>query len=88
MLGGGFLGVLLRIIEKDGVLGLYAGYSATLFRNLPAGLLSFSSFDYLQDAVLSRTMKAHLGTVSKCLLWHVGGCDMCFSQYPFGCGKD
>ncbi|KAI8014440.1 hypothetical protein LOK49_LG05G02642 [Camellia lanceoleosa] len=40
--------------------GLYAGYSATLFRNLPAGVLSFSSFDYLQNAVLSRTMKAHL----------------------------
>ncbi|GFS34727.1 mitochondrial substrate carrier family protein [Actinidia rufa] len=29
--------VLLRILERDGILGLYAGYSATLLRNLPAG---------------------------------------------------
>ncbi|KAK9271153.1 hypothetical protein L1049_026742 [Liquidambar formosana] len=52
--------VLLRILERDGVLGLYAGYSATLLRNLPAGVLSYSSFEYLKAAVLSRTNKAHL----------------------------
>ncbi|GMY12551.1 protein MITOFERRINLIKE 1, chloroplastic [Fagus crenata] len=34
--------VLLRILERDGVLGLYAGYSATLLRNLPAGVLNYS----------------------------------------------
>ncbi|CAM8935806.1 unnamed protein product [Rhodiola kirilowii] len=47
--------VLLRILEKDGVLGLYAGYSATLLRNLPAGVLSYSSFEYLKAIVLSKT---------------------------------
>ncbi|XP_010247259.1 PREDICTED: protein MITOFERRINLIKE 1, chloroplastic [Nelumbo nucifera] len=52
--------VLLRILEKDGILGLYAGYSATLLRNLPAGVLSYSSFEYLKAAVLSRTGQAHL----------------------------
>lgn len=52
--------VLRRILEKDGILGLYAGYSATLLRNLPAGVLSYSSFEYLKAAVLSRTKKSHL----------------------------
>ncbi|KAL2497123.1 Protein MITOFERRINLIKE 1 [Abeliophyllum distichum] len=52
--------VLLSILEKDGVLGLYAGYSATLLRNLPAGVLSYSSFEYLKAAVLSKTKKANL----------------------------
>ncbi|KAL0351601.1 UNVERIFIED_CONTAM: protein MITOFERRINLIKE 1, chloroplastic [Sesamum calycinum] len=52
--------VLLRILEKDGILGLYAGYSATLLRNLPAGVLSYSSFEYLKAAVLSKTGKASL----------------------------
>lgn len=52
--------VLLRILERDGVLGLYAGYSATLLRNLPAGVLSYSSFEYLKSAVLGRTGKDHL----------------------------
>lgn len=55
--------VLLRILEKDGVLGLYAGYSATLLRNLPAGVLSYSSFEYLKTAVLLRTKQAHLEPV-------------------------
>ncbi|GAV70173.1 Mito_carr domain-containing protein [Cephalotus follicularis] len=52
--------VLLKILEKDGVLGLYAGYSATLLRNLPAGVLSYSSFEYLKSMVLSRTKHANL----------------------------
>ncbi|XP_073063973.1 protein MITOFERRINLIKE 1, chloroplastic [Primulina eburnea] len=52
--------VLLRILEKDGILGLYAGYSATLLRNLPAGVLSYSSFEYLKAAVLRETGKAFL----------------------------
>lgn len=51
--------VLLRILEKDGVLGLYAGYSATLLRNLPAGVLSYSSFEYLKAAVLMNS-NSHL----------------------------
>lgn len=52
--------VLLKILEKDGILGLYAGYSATLLRNLPAGVLSYSSFEYLKAAVLAKTKKANL----------------------------
>ena len=52
--------VLLRIIQNDGFLGLYAGYSATLLRNLPAGVLSYSSFEYLKAAVLSKTKQPHL----------------------------
>ncbi|KAE8718593.1 Protein MITOFERRINLIKE 1 [Hibiscus syriacus] len=52
--------VLLRILEKDGILGLYAGYSATLLRNLPAGVLSYSSFEYLKAAVLSKTKQTNL----------------------------
>ncbi|CAN8235742.1 unnamed protein product [Cochlearia groenlandica] len=52
--------VLLRILEKDGVLGLYAGYSATLLRNLPAGVMSYSSFEYLKAAVLEKTKQNHL----------------------------
>lgn len=52
--------VLMNILEKDGILGLYAGYSATLLRNLPAGVLSYSSFEYLKAAVLSRTGKSNL----------------------------
>ncbi|KAG6498875.1 hypothetical protein ZIOFF_038625 [Zingiber officinale] len=38
---------VLRILEQDGILGLYAGYSATQLRNLPAGILSYSSFEYM-----------------------------------------
>ncbi|KAJ9146154.1 hypothetical protein P3X46_028458 [Hevea brasiliensis] len=52
--------VLLKILEKDGIAGLYAGYSATLLRNLPAGVLSYSSFEYLKAAVLNKTKKSHL----------------------------
>ncbi|KAH6782525.1 Mitochondrial substrate carrier family protein [Perilla frutescens var. frutescens] len=52
--------VLLRILEKDGILGLYAGYSATLLRNLPAGVLSYSSFEYLKAAVLRETNQANM----------------------------
>lgn len=52
--------VLLKILQKDGIMGLYAGYSATLLRNLPAGVLSYSSFEYLKAAVLNRTKKSHL----------------------------
>ncbi|KAD3639966.1 hypothetical protein E3N88_29189 [Mikania micrantha] len=52
--------VLLRILEKDGVLGLYAGYSATLLRNLPAGVLSYSAFEYLKAAVLVNSKQPNL----------------------------
>ncbi|XP_009620785.1 protein MITOFERRINLIKE 1, chloroplastic [Nicotiana tomentosiformis] len=52
--------VLMRILEKDGILGLYSGYSVTLLRNLPAGVLSYSSFEYLKAAVLSNTKRERL----------------------------
>ncbi|GMH22290.1 hypothetical protein Nepgr_024133 [Nepenthes gracilis] len=52
--------VLLQVLNRDGVLGLYAGYSATLLRNLPAGVLSYSTFEYLKSAVLMRNKKAQL----------------------------
>ncbi|CAD6227929.1 unnamed protein product [Miscanthus lutarioriparius] len=46
--------VLLGILRADGFLGLYAGYAATLLRNLPAGVLSYSSFEYLKAFTLKR----------------------------------
>ncbi|CAN0925419.1 Protein MITOFERRINLIKE 1, chloroplastic [Linum grandiflorum] len=46
--------VLVNILKNDGILGLYAGYSATLLRNLPAGVLNYSSFEYLKGAVLRK----------------------------------
>ncbi|XP_004515118.1 protein MITOFERRINLIKE 1, chloroplastic [Cicer arietinum] len=52
--------VLIKILQNDGVLGLYKGYSATLLRNLPAGVLSYSSFEYLKLAVMKKTDKNYL----------------------------
>uniref|UniRef100_A0A0D6QV68 Uncharacterized protein n=1 Tax=Araucaria cunninghamii TaxID=56994 RepID=A0A0D6QV68_ARACU len=52
--------VLLATLERDGIAGLYAGYSATILRNLPAGVLSFSSFEYLKAAVLAKGRKPHM----------------------------
>ncbi|CAD6234632.1 unnamed protein product [Miscanthus lutarioriparius] len=46
--------VLLGILRADGFFGLYAGYAATLLRNLPAGVLSYSSFEYLKAFTLKR----------------------------------
>ncbi|KAL9251782.1 MITOFERRINLIKE 1, chloroplastic-like protein [Drosera capensis] len=46
--------VLLQVLEREGVMGLYKGYWATLLRNLPAGVLSYSSFEYLKAWVLAR----------------------------------
>lgn len=36
--------VFMSTIQNDGVLGLYAGYSAALLRNLPTNIISFSTF--------------------------------------------
>lgn len=52
--------VLLRTVEKEGFGGLYTGYSAALVRNLPASVLSFSSFEYLKAAWLRKTGKSRL----------------------------
>ncbi|KAL6616772.1 hypothetical protein ACP70R_039042 [Stipagrostis hirtigluma subsp. patula] len=52
--------VLLHILRTDGFLGLYAGYAATLLRNLPAGVLSYSSFEYLKAFTLNKGNKERL----------------------------
>ncbi|TKW19023.1 hypothetical protein SEVIR_5G470600v4 [Setaria viridis] len=52
--------VLLQIIQADGFFGLYAGYAATLLRNLPAGVLSYSSFEYLKAFTLRTRGKDRL----------------------------
>lgn len=65
--------VLLRILEKDGILGLYAGYSATLLRNLPAGVLSYSSFEYLKAAVLSKTDQTNLNPLQSVICGALAG---------------
>lgn len=52
--------VLLRTVEKEGFIGLYTGYSAALVRNLPASVLSFSSFEYLKAAWLKKSGKNRL----------------------------
>ncbi|PRQ24814.1 putative mitochondrial carrier domain-containing protein [Rosa chinensis] len=65
--------VLLKILENDGVLGLYAGYSATLLRNLPAGVLSYSSFEYLKAAVLSKTNQAQMEPIQSVICGALAG---------------
>ncbi|KAM1789965.1 hypothetical protein ACFX12_034071 [Malus domestica] len=65
--------VLLKILENDGVLGLYAGYSATLLRNLPAGVLSYSSFEYLKSAVLSKTKQTNLEPIQSVVCGALAG---------------
>uniref|UniRef100_A0A7N0UTA5 Mitochondrial carrier protein n=1 Tax=Kalanchoe fedtschenkoi TaxID=63787 RepID=A0A7N0UTA5_KALFE len=65
--------VLLKILEKDGVLGLYAGYSATLLRNLPAGVLNYSSFEYLKAIVLSNTGQRNLEPAQSVLCGALAG---------------
>ncbi|XP_048566363.1 protein MITOFERRINLIKE 1, chloroplastic-like [Triticum urartu] len=52
--------VLLQILQADGFFGLYTGYAATLLRNLPAGVLSYSSFEYLKAFALSKSNAANL----------------------------
>eukprot|EP00250_Pteridium_aquilinum_P013961 c21685_g1_i1 orf=310-1851(+) len=52
--------VFLKIVENEGFKGLYTGYSAALVRNLPASVLSFSSFEYLKSAWIKKAGKNHL----------------------------
>ncbi|EAZ14942.1 hypothetical protein OsJ_04873 [Oryza sativa Japonica Group] len=49
-----------RSSRPDGFFGLYAGYAATLLRNLPAGVLSYSSFEYLKAFTLKQRNKESL----------------------------
>ncbi|KAK4756189.1 hypothetical protein SAY87_006316 [Trapa incisa] len=79
--------VLLRILEKDGILGLYADYSATLLRNLPAGVLSYSSFEYLKATVLvlARTKQANLVPIQSVCCGALGGCYLSTPHDSSGC---
>ncbi|KAH1034416.1 hypothetical protein GYH30_054712 [Glycine max] len=52
--------VFAEIIQNDNVIGLYAGYCTTLLRNLPAGVLGYSSFEYLKAAKLQKTKQSYL----------------------------
>ncbi|KAH7427518.1 hypothetical protein KP509_10G047800 [Ceratopteris richardii] len=52
--------VFLAVLEKEGVMGLYTGYSAALVRNLPASVLSFSSFEYLKSAWMKKNGRNNL----------------------------
>ncbi|XP_078178186.1 mitochondrial substrate carrier family protein [Carex rostrata] len=65
--------VLLRIVKSDGILGLYAGYTATLLRNLPAGILSYSSFEYLKAFVLFQTKQTQLKPAQSILCGALAG---------------
>ncbi|CAL5185350.1 unnamed protein product [Lathyrus oleraceus] len=65
--------VLIKILQNDGVMGLYAGYSATLLRNLPAGVLSYSSFEYLKLAVMRETKKNHLEPIQSVICGALAG---------------
>ncbi|KAG4926599.1 hypothetical protein JHK84_052270 [Glycine max] len=44
-------------------MGLYVGYSTTLLGNLPAGVLSYSSFEYLK----AKTKQSYLESVQSVL---------------------
>ncbi|CAN1190026.1 Protein MITOFERRINLIKE 1, chloroplastic [Linum perenne] len=65
--------VLLKIFGNDGVLGLYAGYFATLLRNFPAGVLSYLSFEYLKAAVLSKAKKAQMQPIESVVCGALAG---------------
>ena len=49
------------------VMGCYAGYTATLLKNLLAGVLSYSSFKYLKVTVLQKTKQSYLESVQSVL---------------------
>lgn len=65
--------VLIKILQNEGVLGLYRGYSATLLRNLPAGVISYSSFEYLKLAFMKHTNKDCLEPVQSVICGALAG---------------
>jgi hypothetical protein len=65
--------VLIKILQNEGVLGLYRGYSATLLRNLPAGVLSYLSFEYLQLVVMNSSKKNHLKLIQSVICGALAG---------------
>eukprot|EP00252_Welwitschia_mirabilis_P014694 TRINITY_DN3242_c0_g1_i1.p1 TRINITY_DN3242_c0_g1~~TRINITY_DN3242_c0_g1_i1.p1 ORF type:complete len:373 (+),score=54.55 TRINITY_DN3242_c0_g1_i1:226-1344(+) len=79
--------VLLRTVEEEGILGLYAGYSATIMRNLPAGVLSFSSFEYLKALVLSKTKRPHLQPFESVCCGALAGAISAFLTTPLDVAK-
>jgi solute carrier family 25 S-adenosylmethionine transporter 26 len=74
--------VLLATVEREGIWGLYAGYSATILRNLPTGVLSFSSFEYLKAAVLNKTKKPHLEPLQSVCCGALAGAISAFLTTP------
>lgn len=74
--------VLLATIEREGILGLYAGYSATILRNLPAGVISFSSFEYLKAAVLRKTKKPNMEPLQSVCCGALAGAISAFLTTP------
>lgn len=52
--------VFLHTIKSEGVIGLYAGYSAALLRNVPSNMISFSTFEYLKLAWLGQSKRSVL----------------------------
>ncbi|GAA0156505.1 mitochondrial carrier protein [Lithospermum erythrorhizon] len=52
--------LILTILKKDGIMGLYTGYGATLLRNLPTGVLNYSTFEYLKAGMLRQQNKEKL----------------------------
>ena len=59
--------VFAEIIQNHDVMGCYAGYTATLLKNLLAGVLSYSSFKYLKVTVLQKTKQSYLEPVQSVL---------------------
>ncbi|KAL3697627.1 hypothetical protein R1sor_011703 [Riccia sorocarpa] len=52
--------VFSRTINREGVKGLYSGYSAALVRALPSSVLSFTTFEYLKAVWLNKSKKRSL----------------------------
>lgn len=49
--GFGFFGVARTVVREEGIAGLYAGYRATVARNVPSAMLRFVAFEELKVAL-------------------------------------
>ena len=52
----GFSNLLSRIVQQDGILGLYRGLSLSLIVNVPTLAISFSAYGTIRDLLLKRKM--------------------------------
>ena len=59
---GSFHEVLLTIVREKGIRGLYAGYSATLMRNIPSTMVRFVLYEELKQRWLSQRRQVASGT--------------------------